>query len=560
MGSELGVTPDSKPEPVYSPVSIWWATWAGVWTVLVASGIAYLIARRDTPILRIRGLGLSLSAIVLLHLYYAPVQFGTMIGPIMPGDAQFWIMGTFLPCGIALFHASNSRFLYVAKLQEKYVYNDRRLIDFGPNQKKSGLIGRFKRLDYNTRILVLVGMGMIAQILLTIIMWLISRKWHPTWGIPGTEVTGPKMAQLSAMGRGWEWWPSIFWQLFWAWIFAPIVLWKSRNIRDTHGWRVQTIGCAIANLPGAPLWLISLYVPAFDKVNQVWLPPQWVCLSILVMEIFTVFLPCWEVMRHQALRKETLDAIAQWEEKNKKNSSASKSLAETATLVESIMTGGKSTNGSVQTNHSRDSILTMGALEYALERDPAPLQRFSALSDFSGENIAFLTSVAEWKDSFPKAIRDNTAPRDSNTEDLIRERFNRALRIYAEFISVTHAEFPINISSQDLRKLQDVFEQPARILYGDEREVDPATPFDTFKPPASPTYSNNSQKELQSSVSAIHDRVQYWGDVPESFGPNVFDDAQESIKYLVLTNTWPKFVKTRTVSIDSGKTMHGMNV
>jgi hypothetical protein len=173
--------------------------------------MAYLIVRRDTPILRIRGLGLSLSAIVLLHLYYAPVQFGTMIGPIMPGDAQFWIMGTFLPCGIALFHASNSRFLYVAKLQEKYVYNDRRLIDFGPNQGKSGLIGRFKRLDYNTRILALVGIGMIGQILLTIIMWLISRKWHPTWGIPGTEVTGPKMAQLSAMGRGWEWYEAPEW-------------------------------------------------------------------------------------------------------------------------------------------------------------------------------------------------------------------------------------------------------------------------------------------------------------------------------------------------------------
>jgi hypothetical protein len=165
--------------------------------------MAYLIVRRDTPMLRIRGLGLSLSAIVLLHLYYAPVQFGTMIGPIMPGDAQFWIMGTLLPCGIALFHASNSRFLYVAKLQEKFVYNDRQFNTFP--RRKAGLIARFQRLDYNTRICLLVGIGMIGQILLTVIMWLMSRKWHPTWGIPGTEVTGPKMAQLSAMGRGWEW-------------------------------------------------------------------------------------------------------------------------------------------------------------------------------------------------------------------------------------------------------------------------------------------------------------------------------------------------------------------
>ncbi|EAW11112.1 uncharacterized protein ACLA_067510 [Aspergillus clavatus NRRL 1] len=557
MGSELGVRPDSKPEPIYSPVSIWWATWAGVWTLAVASGMAYLISRRNMPILRMRGLSLSLSAVVLLHLYYVPVQFGTMIGPIVPGDAQFWIMGTFLPCGIALFHASNSRFLHVAKLQRKYVYNDSRLIEIPPNRKKGGLLGRFQRLEYDTRILILVGIGMIAQILLTVVMWLTSRKWHPTWGIPGTEVHGAKMAQLSAMGRGYEWWPSIFWQLFWAWIFAPIVLWKSRNIRDTYSWRVQTIGCAIANLPGAPLWLISIYVPAFDKVNEVWLPPQWICLSILVMEIFTVFLPCWEVMRHQALRQETLDCIAQWEAKNKTSSSATKSLASTGTLVESILAGAKSTNGSVETNSSRESILTMGALEYVLQRDPAPLQRFSALNDFSGENIAFLTSVAEWKNTFPRAIRENDASQDCNTEDLVRERFNRALHIYAEFISIAHAEFPVNISSQDLRKLRDIFDLPARMLYGEEREVvDPATPFDSFKPPASPTFSESSQKELQSSVAAIHDRVQYWGDVPEGFGPAIFDDAEESIKYLVLTNTWPKFIKNRTASIDASNRLH----
>jgi len=30
--------------------------------------------------------------------------------------------------------------------------------------------------------------------------------------------------------------------------------------------------------------------------------------------------------------------------------------------------------------------------------------------------------------------------------------------------------------------------------------------------------------------------------VPQYFGPETFDRAEESIKYMVLTNTWPKFV------------------
>src|SRR4051794_3851707 len=97
MGSELGVTADSKADIDLSPVTIWWAVWACVWTIAVVLGMAYLIVHRNMPTLRIRGLGLSLSAIVLLHLYWAPVQFATMVGPLLPGDCQCWMMGPLLP-------------------------------------------------------------------------------------------------------------------------------------------------------------------------------------------------------------------------------------------------------------------------------------------------------------------------------------------------------------------------------------------------------------------------------------------------------------------------------
>lgn len=269
------------------------------------------------------------------------------------------------------------------------------------------------------------------------------------------------------------------------------------------------------------------------------------------MEIFTIFLPCWEVMRHHALRQETFNAIEQWESKMKKSGSEARSLSSVPTMVDSMMSGWKSTNGSVDTTGSRDSVLTMGALEHVLERNPAPLQKFSALNDFSGENVAFLTSVAEWKNSLPKALRENTAPMDDNMKELLHERFNRALNIYIKFISVNHAEFPVNISSQDLRKLESIFEAPARALYGEKRTVvDPVTPFDTpsfpLKSLSSPSFGNGSEVALHPVSS--DDRVQFWGEVPEAFGPTVFNDAEKSIKYLVLTNTWPKFVKSRRSS------------
>ncbi|KAJ5121292.1 uncharacterized protein N7515_009253 [Penicillium bovifimosum] len=551
MGSEYGNTAETKPQIDLGPVTIWWAVWACVWTSALVAGMAYLIVHRNMPTLRIRGLALSLTSIVVLHLYWVPTQFGTMLGPVLPGDCGYWLMGTLLPCGMALFHGSNTRFQHVAKQQRKFALDGHRLVESTPMEQKDGLLNRFKQLRYTTKILIYVAIAMFAQVFLTILMWLISRKYHDSWGIPGTEVTGTPAERLAKQGAGWEWWPGVVSQFFWSWIVAPIVLWKSRKIHDTHGWRVQTIGCAVSSLHATPMWLIGLYVPAMAPVNAVWVPPQWICLSIMIIEIFTVFLPCWEVMRHQSLRQETLESIARWEQKVKSTGSEAKSVNSDATVVASLMSGWKS-NSSSSTINSRDSILTMGALEHVLERNPAPLQEFSALREFSGENIVFLTSVAEWRAHLPAAMKDPAARTDKKNRDVIRQHFNRALHIYAEFISTRQAEFPVNISHQDLRKLEEVFEKPTRLLYGEERECDPTSPFDKFTFDLPSPASTDSEKTMQASMAGdIKDRVQYWGDIPEEFNATVFDAAEASIKYLVLTNTWPKFIKDRRTSVDS---------
>lgn len=83
-------------------------------------------------------------------------------------------------------------------------------------------------------------------------MFLVSRKFHDSFGAPGTEVTGTPEEKKAKQAVGWEWWPSIFWQMTWAWIIAPIVLWKSRRIHDTHGWRLQTIACCLASYVTPP--------------------------------------------------------------------------------------------------------------------------------------------------------------------------------------------------------------------------------------------------------------------------------------------------------------------
>jgi hypothetical protein len=165
----------------------------------------------------------------------------------------------------------------------------------------------------------------------------------------------------------------------------------------------------------------------------------------------------------------------------------------------------------------------MDALEHVLNQSPGQLQKFAALSDFSGENIAFLSEVALWKSYWPGSLDEKQLP----------DAFNQALRIYVNFISTQDAEFPLNISSQTLKLMQSVFEQPARSLFG-EKSVNTTSPFEA-DPFAHP-------QDFQGVQMSYDDR--YTGDIPVGFDMAIFNNLQEEIKYLVLTNTWPKFVES----------------
>ncbi|KAF4953284.1 hypothetical protein FGADI_6150 [Fusarium gaditjirri] len=560
-----------KPEPRFDGLGIFWIIWTFVWTFMVAGGMVFLWRRRDMPMLRIRDLPLSFAAIVLLHIYWGAIQTGYVYFPLFTPEGEFWIMSLYFPFGIALFHASNSRFLHVAKQQKELFASDEK----SPSKSRvrpGSLLGRFQALDYSKKILITVGLGMVVQFILTIIMWCLSKKFHPSWGVAGTEVhPGSEEYRKSQVGKGWEWWPSVFWQFLWAWIVAPYILWQARGVNDTQGWRVQTVACCIANLHATPMWLIALYVPAMAPINHYWIPPQWLAISIMAIEIFTIFWPCWEVIQHQNLRQETLDSIAQWQLNKNVGTNGARSIATGSTTVAASALTSWSKDGSVKSSASGESILTMEALEYVLERNPEPLQQFSALRDFSGENIAFLRAVAEWKSSLPSAVRDPEKIAEPSVQELVRERFNSALRIYTGFVSSRDAEFQINLSSQQQRRLEGVFESSARILYGDKKQVDPALPFETFQMTTSPTKVKSSAASSHGSETGImatdsvadtgymSDKAMYWGDIPEGFDATIFDDSEKHIKYLVLTNTWPKFVKDRRCSIDSNDTLEAGN-
>jgi hypothetical protein len=326
----------------------------------------------------------------------------------------------------------------------------------------------------------------------------------------------------------------------------------------------------LPRLPASPLWLAGLYSPSMAAVGAYIPPPLWFGIFIFCMEVITLGFPIVGVFRAQSLRQETLDAIAEWEKRQALHGADGTVTAEgslksgsvysdTYSKTTTLKSGGEITVNSLES--SKSGMLTMTALENALRTNAAPLLQFAALKDFSGENVSFLTHVADWRRYWftPKA----------STADHRRQQFIAATHIYARFISLEFSEFPINISSREMKRLYNVFDGAAVILYRNKRgslsseTSDSATPFDAVQPddvsathshvPPSPTGSTFGLKDLdalgRANLRAVSRMDGLYSDekfadieIPDTFAEIIFDPAESEIKYLVLTNTWPKFV------------------
>ncbi|KAI6750484.1 hypothetical protein HG530_014765 [Fusarium avenaceum] len=517
-------------------VGVFYITFCAVWTFLVILGMLYCWFNRRNQLLRVRGIGLSFIAIIILHLYWILGQIVYPIGRTIPTllayDIQYFFMGIWFPLGIALFNASNCRFLYVAKLQKQYMRKHPK-----PTSRCNGSCSTwllrwqcyFRNISYEKRILILTTAGMVVQTLLTIAMWLACRKYHPTFGFPGTELRSVTLPdQIVELSRGWEWWSSVFWQVVWTWVVAPVLLWRAWGIHDTMGWRTQTIGCCLSNLHATPMFLISSYVPAFATVNLYFPPSQWIHVSVLMFEIFTIFVPAFQVMKQQAVAKRVLGLNASWDTGLQtvmlgRARSAKRDFSSSSSITDKLFCQ-KASN-----NSEHDMLLSMKALDHVLERNPGPLQDFSALTDFSGENVAFLTDLLKWKKRWHgKPDIKQRSP----------EPYNGALDIYIRYVSPRDAQFPLNLPSPVLKSLEAIFEKAARDVLG-EVTVNLALPFE------GPI----------STDSLLIDRTYYTGLIPDGFGGAVLDAAEKHIKYLILTNTWPKFVKEMRTRKQSSETL-----
>jgi hypothetical protein len=178
----------------------------------------------------------------------------------------------------------------------------------------------------------------------------------------------------------------------------------------------------------------------------------------------------------------------------------------------------------------------MQALEFSIEHGIDSLIEWTASREFTAENTIFLREVRNFKKKWSSLRTVTTAQR--------RQMHNEASLIFFTLVNPFTAETPINIEYKIFKKLQRQFEGI---------EYDPymprsRTPSDPMSPaarenvvcPWENTLDRPASFESSSSASSTASTRSI---VPSEFTDDVFDAAFESIKYLVFTNTWPRYVE-----------------
>ena len=198
---------------------------------------------------------------------------------------------------------------------------------------------------------------------------------------------------------------------------------------------------------------------------------------------------------------------------------------------------------------------TLRSLNDALENNIEPLLQFAARRDFSAENVLFLQAVASFKSHWAKK---------ESPENLILAKqrsvlFVEALQIYEIYVSLRLSKAPLNLSHTIRVALEQVFEAASAQRRLPQAREDVFNPFFFGEPPSATPLADFNQPsagnaprsdDQEDTVDAINPAPSNGSltslsldvEVPDSFKKEVFDKAEDSVKNLVLTNTWSRSV------------------
>lgn len=141
------------------------------WTVILYSGILWLVVHRNLPYLKIRNMRLAITATSFLHVYFVKILLAYTTNGHFLCSAEFWIMSIYLPFGIALFQANMVQLLSISVQQRRLLDGER-----PPSWKQSyprefrDFWSRWRSLNALKKTYGLIGIGMLLQVHLHLVL------------------------------------------------------------------------------------------------------------------------------------------------------------------------------------------------------------------------------------------------------------------------------------------------------------------------------------------------------------------------------------------------------
>ena len=273
--------------------------------------------------------------------------------------------------------------------------------------------------------------------------------------------------------------------------------------------------------------------------------------GIMMMEIVTIFFPIFDVYKSRSQLRLAFNTIKEWEKKHPGGPSTIDSHSGKHTSS-SISLNEKKPGSTVTSMSSRRGpIYAMATFEKCLATNAIPLLHFAAFQEFTGENIVFLMQVRDWRDVWKQAQQGL----GSISGQIKQELFSTAVSIYTTRIHDT-ANFPINIEGKIRSQLDSIFGPAVGDLGKNlmDNVVDPFSyqscgdlelaklhrrsgPLRDVDSASQENILSSAQKRSTVEHCDLDSTM-----LPKGFDEHVFDAAEKSVKYMVLTNTWPKFV------------------
>ena len=286
------------------------------------------------------------------------------------------------------------------------------------------------------------------------------------------------------------------------------------------------------------------------------------------MELVTLIFPIVAIIKHERTARKTKQALDAFD--RKQAATGSKSLLTRSTISKR--------SGPMYSSESLDE---------CLHSTYDALQVYASCEEFNGENIMFLVRVLSFKSSYSTIMATpHTDPSRVRTS-----LFRTALSIFISLVHTETAAYPINIESPVYAKLDAIFgaattlvastassrrsnsttstrdksavapwEEPASLSgtttneNEDDHERDEGDEFQMHAMPIiRPSTSHHSTEHIMPvspSPGHEHDPHDPLADfrVPADFNENVFDDAYKSIRHMVWTETWQRFMQWKRSS------------